>query len=145
MAKRAKKNSRHIVRGISQSLLDRMKMLGLGGITGTEQEDTFMHEAFQNGLVVSAGSGETLTPPLKSIGAMVSNGLSVAEALSVYTWSASWNGSCDFRRGELAVGNDADIVVLEQDPYLVRPEEIAGIDISMTFCAGRTVYDSGAV
>ncbi len=143
--KRAKKNSRHIVRGISQSLLDRMKMLGLGGITGTEQEDTFMHEAFQNGLVVSAGSGETLTPPLKSIGAMVSNGLSVAEALSVYTWSASWNGSCDFRRGELAVGNDADIVVLEQDPYLVRPEEIAGIDISMTFCAGRTVYDSGAV
>lgn len=143
--KRAKKNSRHIVRGISSGLLERMRMLGLGGIISSGQEDSFMHEAFQNGLVVSAGSGDSLTPPLKAISVLVSHGLSVAEALSVYTWSASWNSGNESRRGELAVGNDADIVVLEQDPYLVRPEEIAGIDISMMFCAGRVVYDSGAI
>ena len=39
----------------------------------------------------------------------------------------------------------ADIVILEQDPFLVRPEEIAGIDVTMTFCAGCAVYDSGVI
>ncbi len=95
--------------------------------------------------MISAGSDENLVPPMKNISTMLSHGLSVAEALSVYTWGASWNGGADSRRGELAVGNDADIVVLEQDPFSVRPEETAGIDISMTFTAGKVVYDSGAV
>ena len=143
--KRSRKNSRHIVRNMAGNLIDRMRILGLGGIAISGNENDFIHEAFQNGLVVSAGSGENLTSPLKTISGFVSQGLSVAEALSVYTWSASWNGGAESRRGELAVGNDADIVVLEQDPFLVRPEEIAGIDAAMTFCAGCAVYDSGAI
>ena len=143
--KRSRKNSRHIVRNMAGNLIDRMRILGLGGIAISGNENDFIHEAFQNGLVVSAGSGENLTSPLKTISGFVSQGLNVAEALSVYTWSASWNGGAESRRGELAVGNDADIVVLEQDPFLVRPEEIAGIDAAMTFCAGCAVYDSGAI
>ncbi|MBQ7593758.1 MAG: amidohydrolase family protein [Synergistaceae bacterium] len=143
--KRFRKNSRHLIRGFNGSMLDRMKMLNLGGIYINGSDDEFMHEAFQNGLVISAGSGENLMPPLRGISQLVSHGLSVAEALSIYTWSASWNGSCESRRGELALGNDADIVILEQDPFLVRPEEIAGIDVTMTFCAGYVVYDSGVI
>ena len=145
--KRSRKNSRHLIRNITGSLIDRMRLLGLGGIAGAvnENEDDFIHEAFQNGLVISAGSGKNLSSPVKLISGFVSNGLSVAEALSVYTWSASWNGGCERRRGELSVGNDADIVILEQDPFLVRPEEISGIDVAMTFCAGCVVYDSGAI
>ena len=117
--KRFRKNSRHLIRGFNGSMLDRMKMLNLGGIYINGSDDEFMHEAFQNGLVISAGSGENLMPPLRGISQLVSHGLSVAEALSIYTWSASWNGSCESRRGELALGNDADIVILEQDPFLV--------------------------
>ena len=143
--KRSRKNSRHLVRNITGGLLDRMRLLGLGGIAMPGSVDDVIHEAFQNGLVVSAGSGTGLNSPVKAISTMVSHGLSVAEAVSVYTWSASWNGGVEARRGELTVGNDADIVILEQDPYLVRPEEIAGIDVAMTFCAGRAVYDSGAI
>lgn len=143
--KRSRKNSRHVVRNITGGLLDRMRMLGLGGIAQSGGEDDFIHEAFQNGLVISAGSGDSLVSPVKAISSLVFHGLSVAEALSVYTWSASWNGGAESRRGGLAVGNDADIVILEQDPYLVRPEEIAGIDVAMTFCAGCAVYDSGAI
>lgn len=143
--KQSRKNSRHIIRGITAGLIERMRLLGLGGIVFYGQEDDFIHEAFQNGLVISAGSSIGLTPPLKAISAMVSHGLSVAEALSIYTWSASWNGGTESRRGELTVGNDADIVILEQDPFLVRPEEIADIDVAMTFCAGCAVYDSGAI
>ena len=143
--KRVRKNSRHIIRDVTANITDRMKYLGLGGIAIHGRDDAFIHEAFRNGLVISAGSDEVLVPPMKNISTMLSHGLSVAEALSVYTWGASWNGGVDSRRGELAVGNDADIVVLEQDPFSVRPEETAGIDVSMTFTAGKVVYDSGAV
>ena len=143
--KRSRKNSSHVIRNIAGNLIERMRLLGLGGIVIAGNEDDFIHEAFQNGLVISAGSGLSLTSPVKTISDFVSHGLSVAEALSIYTWSASWNGGAEARRGELAIGNDADIVILEQDPFLVRPEEIAEIDVAMTFCAGCAVYDSGAI
>ena len=145
VTKNARKSSRHLIRGVTSNITDRMKVLNLGGIAIHGHDDTFIHECFRNGLVISAGSDESLVPPMKNISKMVSDGLSVAEALSVYTWGASWNGGIDSHRGELAVGNDADIVVLEQDPFSVRPEEISGIDVSMTFLAGGVVYDSGAV
>ncbi|MBQ9388897.1 MAG: amidohydrolase family protein [Synergistaceae bacterium] len=143
--KKSRKNSRHLIRGITGSLIERMRLLGLGGIMMPGQEDDFIHETFRNGLVISSGSGENVKPPVKIIGDLVSHGLSTAEALSIYTWSASWNAGTESRRGELAVGNDADIVVLEQDPFSVRPEEVCGIDVAMTFCAGCAVYDSGAI
>lgn len=145
--KKSRKNLRHIARNFTTNskLIDRMKILGLGGVIFSGVDGDFMHEAFQNGLVISAGSGENLTAPLKNISEFVSNGLSVAEALHVYTWSASWNSNNENRRGELTVGNDADIVILEHDPFLVRPEEISGIDVTMTFSAGCAVYDSGAI
>lgn len=145
--KRFRKNSRHILRGFSVNnpLLDRMRLLGLGGIVDALNTDERLYETFRNGIVVSASSGQALTSPLKAISAMVAQGLSVAEALNVYTWAGAWNGGAESRRGDLAVGNDADVVVLEQDPYLVKPEDIAAIDVTMTFSAGRKVYDSGAV
>ena len=145
--KRFRKAPRHLIRSndFGSKLLDRMRILGLGGIASPHTESSSLHEAFLNGLVISSCSGDGLIPPMKNICSMVSGGLSVAEALSIYTWSASWNGSADMRRGELSVGNDADIVVLEKDPYLVKPEEIAGIDVTMTICAGKIVYDSGTL
>ena len=78
---------------------------------------------------------------MKKTGLMVSAGLSVAEAVSVYSWASAWNGSTEMRRGELTVGNDADVAVAEKDPFSAKPEEIAGIDVAMTFCAGVKVYD----
>lgn len=143
--KRSRKNSRHIIRGITESIIDRMRILGLGGIISPAQENNFLHETFQNGLVISVGSNENLAAPMNIIGRLVSDGLSISEALSLYTWSASWNGGNETRRGELSVGNDADMIVLEQDPFLVKPEEISAIDITMTFSAGCAVYGSGAI
>ena len=128
VVKKVKKNSRHLIKNFtSGSVIERMKMLNLGGavVPLANESEIFIHEAFQNGVVVSASSGEKLTSPLKNIGQLVTNGLSVAEALSIYTWAAAWNGGNDLRRGELAVGNDADLIVLEQDPFLVSPEEIS--------------------
>ena len=146
-AKRFRKNTRHLIMSgsFSTKLLDKMSFQGFGGITLSGNDDNELHSAFQNGIVVSAASGSNLVPPLKNLGLMVNNGLSVAEALCVYTWSASWNGSTEHRRGDIALGNDADVVVLEQDPFLVKPEEISAIDVTMTFSAGCRVYDSGTI
>ncbi len=143
--KRVRKSSRHLIKNFSGNLIERMKLLGLGGIIISGKDSNFVHDTFVNGLVVCEGSGNSLTSPLKNISDLVNNGLSVAEALSIYTWGASWNGSNELRRGEIAIGNDADVVVLEQDPFSVKPEDIANIDVTMTFTAGRTVYDSGAL
>ena len=141
--KKFPKTPRHLIRSSSfnSKLIDRMKILELGGISLSSNEDNELHSAFMNGIVVSAGSGQMLVSPLKNIGVMVAGGLSIAEALSVYSWSASWNGRTEMRRGELAIGNDADVAVTEMDPFSVKPEEIAGIDAAMTFCAGVKVYD----
>ncbi|MBQ7559532.1 MAG: amidohydrolase family protein [Synergistaceae bacterium] len=146
VVKKVHKNSRHLVKNFTGgALIERMKLLNLGGIALSDVDADFIHEGFQNGVVISGASGENLTAPLKNIGRLVTDGLSVAEALSVYTWGAAWNFNNELRRGELAVGNDADVIVLEQDPFLVRPEEISLIDVTMTFCAGNTVYASGAL
>ena len=146
--KKSRKNTRHLIRNFNASSLERMKSLGFGGIlTNNSPENNFLHETFQNGLVLSSGSGEALTAPVKKISAFMSinERLSAAEAINLYTWGAAWNGSNESRRGEITQGSDADLVVLEKDPFLVRPDEIAAIDVALTFCAGCAVYESGAI
>ncbi|MDR1649680.1 MAG: amidohydrolase family protein, partial [Synergistaceae bacterium] len=66
--------------------------------------------------------------------------LSVAEALSLYTWGNAWHGGNERRRGEISPGQDADLVVLEQDPFLVRAPDIWKIGVAMTLCGGRTTH-----
>ncbi|MDR3231421.1 MAG: amidohydrolase [Synergistaceae bacterium] len=68
--------------------------------------------------------------------------LSVAEALSLYTWGGAWHGNSERRRGEIREGQDADLVVLEQDPFLVAPQELHDIDVAMTLCGGRVTWRS---
>lgn len=136
--KKTRRHSRHLLRNftLSPQLLERMRILGLGGII-SESNKEFLHEAFQSGLVLSSGA---ITSPLKNIAELVSNGLSVSEAINIYTWGAAWNGGNILRRGELSTGNDADIIVLEEDPFSAK--DISSIKIAMTFCAGCMVYEA---
>lgn len=145
VSKKIRKPTRHLIKNFTGGIIERMKLLGLGGLVVSEQSNEFLHEAFLNGIVISQGSGKILKAPVENISRLIENGLSVAEALNIFSWGAAWNGRNDSRRGEIATGSDADLVVLEKDPFSVKPEEISGIDISMTFSAGRVVYDSGAV
>ncbi|MDR2176282.1 MAG: amidohydrolase [Synergistaceae bacterium] len=66
--------------------------------------------------------------------------LSVAEALSLYTWANAWQSGNERRRGEIAPGRDADLTVLEQDPFLVSASDIWKIGVAMTLCGGRITY-----
>jgi predicted amidohydrolase YtcJ len=66
--------------------------------------------------------------------------LSMAEAISLYTWSGAWHGGSEKRRGEIVPGRDADLAILEQDPFLTPAADLWRIDVAMTFCGGRVTH-----
>jgi predicted amidohydrolase YtcJ len=62
--------------------------------------------------------------------------ISVEESLSFYTAGVAYQGFNEKRCGEIAVGMQADLMVLEQSPLEVEPHDVAHIKI-------RAVYKSG--
>jgi predicted amidohydrolase YtcJ len=66
--------------------------------------------------------------------------LSVAEAISLYTWGNAWHGGNEKRRGEIAVGRDADLAVLDRDPFVEPVTDLWKIPVAMTLCGGRVTH-----
>ncbi len=62
--------------------------------------------------------------------------ISVEESLSFYTAGVAYQGFNEKRFGEIAVGMQADLMILEQNPLVVAPHDVASIKI-------RAVYKSG--
>ena len=154
--------SRHLVlhaQAADDDQLDRMRRLRIGAVVhpcslpeGQEPGGPFfrwhsMMRGTGGGIVLSFGSDapDWVSPPLACIQAAVTRmseeRLSVAEAFGACTWNGAWNGRNEGRRGEIAPGRDADLVVLDQDPFAVSPEDLADVGVAMTVCAGRVVYD----
>lgn len=44
------------------------------------------------------------------------------------------------RLGTLEPGKEGDLVILEQDPFKVAPDEIMGIKISETWVGGEKIF-----
>ncbi len=116
----------------------------------------------RRGIVLSAGSDAPIENlrPLHGIHAAVTRQnqknepeggwnsderLSVAEAIGLYTWNNAWSEGNEKRRGEIAPGQDADLVVLEQDPFLTPSEDLWKIDVAMTICGGRITHRSNTL
>ena len=70
--------------------------------------------------------------------------LSVTEALRAYTRGAAFAGFDEDRLGTLAVGTRADLVILEESPW-VQAERIDEIDVAMTIVDGEVVFDGREV
>ena len=66
--------------------------------------------------------------------------LAMEQALDLYTASAarlvSWSGLS----GRLAVGEPADVVVLDRDPLATRAEDVRSIRVLATYVAGRQAF-----
>ena len=71
--------------------------------------------------------------------------VTAAEALRAYTSGSAYASHAEHRKGTLAPGMLADMVVLSEDPTAVSPEGIAGIGVLATFVDGQCRYDGGAV
>jgi len=61
----------------------------------------------------------------------------------MYTGGSAWFAHDDARRGTLAIGKLADLVLLSKDYLSVPVEDIGGIHSLLTMVDGRAVYAEG--
>ena len=62
------------------------------------------------------------------------------KAVNAYTQGSSYARFTDDRIGTLAAGKEADLAVLSQDIFLVKPEDIGKARVVITMVGGRVVF-----
>ncbi|MEM4298022.1 MAG: amidohydrolase family protein, partial [Nitrososphaerota archaeon] len=62
------------------------------------------------------------------------------QALQLYTSSAARVTQDENRRGSIGVGQTADLVVLDRDPFLTEADSLKNIRVVMTIRRGQVVY-----
>ena len=99
------------------------------------------------GLHVAGGSDSPVTPidPLLGIHAAVNNPrpsrrTTVDDAVRMFTVNGAWVAHEEAIRGSISVGNVADLVVLDEDPYS-DPTGIGDIGVCLTIHEGTVTYD----
>jgi len=118
-------------------------------------EMMFAHGSFLKGGVGVAGGSDHpagLHAPLLGVQSMVTRKtpsgevigagqrISVEEAFKMYTAYAAYASFEEDIKGSLTVGRLADLVVLNQDPWKMNPEDIGQIGVEMTIVGGTVVY-----
>jgi predicted amidohydrolase YtcJ len=66
--------------------------------------------------------------------------LTVTQALACATWGSAAAGLAERRRGAIATGMDADLVLLDGDPLSEGAEALVASRVLTTIVAGRVVY-----
>ncbi|MDZ7789328.1 MAG: amidohydrolase [Xanthomonadales bacterium] len=69
--------------------------------------------------------------------------LSLEQALRGFTIDAAHAGFAEGEVGSLAVGKQADFIVVDADPFETEPSELAGIEVLRTVVGGETVFVRG--
>lgn len=99
------------------------------------------------GLPLAGGSDSTVTDlaPLHGVHAAVNHSrpeerLSVAEAIDLFSHGVAYAAHHEDRRGRLAVGFDADLTVLDRDPFEVDPNELDRLAVRATYVRGERAY-----
>ncbi len=95
---------------------------------------------FPGGTFDGAGQGGTV--PTKD-SYVPEERLTVEQALNAYTQGSSYARFSDDRIGMLEVGKEADLAVLSQDIFSMKPEEIAKARVVMTMVGGKVVFTEG--
>jgi hypothetical protein len=100
------------------------------------------------GVRVAGGSDSPITPPDSMLGLHAcvnayheAQRLSVSEALQLYTINGAWLGFEEGVKGDLKVGMNADMVVLDKNPFRVNPDQIREIEVLLTIKGGQIVFD----
>ena len=68
--------------------------------------------------------------------------LTVEQAVNAYTQGSAYARFSDDRLGTLEVGKEADLAVLSQDIFSIKPEEISKTKVLTTMVAGKVVFES---
>jgi predicted amidohydrolase YtcJ len=150
----------HVGAAVQPSFAPSDREMAIARLGAEKAADSYRWKSMlRRGIVLSGGSDAPVEDlrPLSGIHAAVTRQgtndepeggwipeerLSVAEALALYTWAPAWHGGNEKRRGEIREGQDADLVVLEEDPFMVPPPDLRRIDVAMTLCGGRVTWRS---
>lgn len=104
-------------------------------------------EEWDAGLCLVGGSDSDVTPmnPILGIHAAVNHPnpahrLTPKEALRMFTRNAAWSVFEEDRKGKIAAGKLADLVVLSDNPLTVPPCSIKDITVMMTIKEGTVVF-----
>ncbi|MGH9538355.1 MAG: amidohydrolase [Terriglobales bacterium] len=68
--------------------------------------------------------------------------ISLQDAIKAYTLGAAFAGRREKTEGSLEPGKLADLIVLSQDLFEIKPNQIAQTEVLMTMVGGKTVYHS---
>lgn len=66
--------------------------------------------------------------------------IDLASALAAYTSGSAWVNHLDDVTGTVTVGKEADLVVLDRDPFAAPTDEIGATRVLQTFVAGERVW-----
>ncbi len=95
---------------------------------------------FPGGVFDGAGQGGTV--PTKN-SYVPEERLTVEQAVNAYTHGSAYARFSDDRLGTLEVGKEADLAVLSQDIFSMKPEEIAKARVVITMVGGKVVFSEG--
>jgi len=70
--------------------------------------------------------------------------LSRESAFAAYTSGAAWAGFAEGRFGQLAVGERADFLVVDQDPFLAGTEDLRNLAVLEVWIGGQQVHGATA-
>jgi hypothetical protein len=88
------------------------------------------------------GAGQAGAVPTKE-SYVLEERLTVEQAVNAYTQGSSYARFSDDRIGTLETGKEADLAVLSQDIFSVKPEEIGKTRVEMTMAGGKVVFTEG--
>jgi predicted amidohydrolase YtcJ len=96
------------------------------------------------GIVLSGGSDApcTLPDPIAGIYAACNHyipeqSLTIPEALKLFTCNAAWTTFDEKERGSLETGKWADMVILNQNPLAMKPNELLGLKVETLLLKGE--------
>jgi predicted amidohydrolase YtcJ len=69
--------------------------------------------------------------------------LTVEQAVNAHTQGSAYARFSDDRIGTLEVGKEADLAVLSQDIFSVKPDEIGKTRVVITMVGGKIVFAEG--
>lgn len=67
--------------------------------------------------------------------------LTIEEAVDAYTIGSAYAEFKEEVKGRLKPGYYADMVLLDQDIFTIRPEELLGVNVLKTYVHGELAYE----
>lgn len=118
-----------------RSLLDNDTILAFGSDAPVEVPNPFLglHAAVTRCRVDGSPAPQGWYPEQR---------LALAEALNAYTVGAAYAAGMEGQQGKLAPGYLADLIVLDVDPFIIPPEQLATVKPLATMVGGEWVWEA---